>query len=116
MTELTLILDEQTVEIDLPLVHAAIAYHRQYQLRYWDALVLAAAKRAACVELLTEDFNDGRVVGRRISVNSLPGIATGRRQPLASISPSRLRTHLMPTSKRRFMLGGWCSDAEHRSS
>lgn len=50
----------QLVEIDLPLVHAAIAYHRQYQLRYWDALVLAAAKRAACVELLTEDFNDGQ--------------------------------------------------------
>ncbi len=50
----------QVVEIDLPLVHAAIAYHRQYQLRYWDSLILAAAKRAACVELLTEDFNDGQ--------------------------------------------------------
>jgi predicted nucleic acid-binding protein len=50
----------QVMDIDVPLVHAAIAYHRQYQLRYWDALVLAAAKRSGCVELLSEDFNDGQ--------------------------------------------------------
>jgi len=50
----------QVVDIDLALVEAAIGYHRQYQLRYWDALVLAAARRAVCIELLTEDFNEGQ--------------------------------------------------------
>jgi predicted nucleic acid-binding protein len=50
----------QVVDIDLLLVQAAIGYHQQYQLRYWDALILAAAKRAVCVELLTEDFTDGQ--------------------------------------------------------
>ncbi len=48
------------VEIDLLLVEAAISHHRQFQLRYWDALILAAAQRASCVELLSEDFNDGQ--------------------------------------------------------
>ena len=38
----------QVVEIHLPLVHAAISYHRQYQVRYWDALVLAAAVLLLC--------------------------------------------------------------------
>lgn len=50
----------QVVDIDVMLVRAAISYHRRYQLRYWDALVVAAAKRAGCVELLSEDFNDGQ--------------------------------------------------------
>jgi len=48
------------VDVDVPLVHAAIIYHRRYQLRYWDGLILAAAKRSACVELLSGDFNDGQ--------------------------------------------------------
>ncbi len=50
----------RVVDIDVPLVHAAISYHRRYQLRYWDALVLAAAKRSGCADLLSEDFNDGQ--------------------------------------------------------
>ena len=50
----------EVVGIDFALVLAAIAYHRQYQLRYWDALIVAAAKQAGCVELLSEDLNDGQ--------------------------------------------------------
>lgn len=48
------------VDIERALVHVAIDYHRRYQLRYWDALIVAAAKRGGCVELLSEDLNDGQ--------------------------------------------------------
>ena len=44
------------------------------QLRYWDALILAAAEFLSCRYLLTEDFQHGRTYGTVRAVN--PFVAT----------------------------------------
>ena len=47
------------VPIDVSLVEAAIAGSHSWQLSYWDALILVAARSAGCTRLLTEDLADG---------------------------------------------------------
>jgi predicted nucleic acid-binding protein len=51
------------VPIDANLVAAAIANARQWQLSYWDALILTAADAAGCDVVLSEDLNDGQAYG-----------------------------------------------------
>jgi predicted nucleic acid-binding protein len=48
-------------EIDLILVQRAIETHKIYGISYWDSLIVAAAERAQCKSILTEDLNDGQV-------------------------------------------------------
>ena len=55
------------VEIDAALVQRAIGVCRRYRISYWDALIVAAAERARCSRILSEDLNpeqsyDGVVV------------------------------------------------------
>lgn len=42
------------------LVARAIDLHEQFQLRYWDALIIATAKKEGCAEVLSEDMNHGQ--------------------------------------------------------
>jgi predicted nucleic acid-binding protein len=42
--------------VDYPLVQRAIETHIRYRIQYWDALVVAAAERANCTTIATEDF------------------------------------------------------------
>jgi predicted nucleic acid-binding protein len=51
------------VAIDEHHVTAAIAGHWSWGLSYWDALIVAAAERAGCNRLLTEDLADGATYG-----------------------------------------------------
>ena len=46
--------------IEPGLVAAAIKVHRQYQTRYWDSLIIATAVHQGCVEIASEDLNDGQ--------------------------------------------------------
>ena len=48
------------VELDLALVQRAIDTHKQYQVAYWDALIIASAERAGCDRILSEDLSDGQ--------------------------------------------------------
>lgn len=48
---------------DTALVKSAIHYSRTAQLSYWDSLVVAAANRAGCARLLSEDLNGGQQIG-----------------------------------------------------
>ncbi|HTC59642.1 MAG TPA: PIN domain-containing protein [Solirubrobacteraceae bacterium] len=48
---------------DTALVKSAIQTSRASQISYWDGLVVAAATRAGCELLLTEDLNDGQRFG-----------------------------------------------------
>lgn len=48
-------------EVDLSLVHRAIDVHKRYGLAYWDGLIVAAAERAGCASILTEDLSSGDV-------------------------------------------------------
>ena len=49
------------VEIDLKLVERAISIHEEARISYWDALIVAAAERAGCAKILSEDLNAGQV-------------------------------------------------------
>lgn len=46
--------------IPLSLVERAIDLHERFQLRYWDALIIATAKQEGCNEVLSEDMNHGQ--------------------------------------------------------
>ncbi len=35
----------------------AIKISQKYKISYWDSLIVAAAKRAKCISILTEDLN-----------------------------------------------------------
>ncbi len=49
------------VDIDLTMVKRAIDIQGAYEMSYWDSLIIAAAERAECKEVISEDLNDGQV-------------------------------------------------------
>jgi predicted nucleic acid-binding protein len=51
------------------LVEEAWELEDRYSLSFWDALVVAAARKAGCEKLLTEDLQDGRDFGGTTVVN-----------------------------------------------
>ena len=57
------------VEIDAALVQRAIGVCRRYRISYWDALIVAAAERARCSRILSEDLNPGQSYNGVIVVN-----------------------------------------------
>jgi len=42
------------------MVERAIETHKQYQVGYWDSLIIAAAERAGCTEIYSENLNAGQ--------------------------------------------------------
>jgi predicted nucleic acid-binding protein len=48
------------VDTDISLVRRAIDTRQTYQLSYWDGLIIAAAERAGCRRILSEDLNSGQ--------------------------------------------------------
>jgi predicted nucleic acid-binding protein len=63
------LLDLPTVEIAAIHIHMALEYEEQYQVSFWDALILAAANWADVPILYTEDLNDGQLYGSVRVVN-----------------------------------------------
>ena len=63
------------VEIDLQLVLGATAIHRLYGINYWDSLIVAAAHRAGCTQILTEDLNTGQSYQNILAVNPFSEIS-----------------------------------------
>lgn len=47
-------------EIDLSLVRRAVGTCKEYGISYWDSLIVAAAGRAGCRKILSEDLNNGQ--------------------------------------------------------
>ncbi len=48
------------VEIDYHLVVRAVETHCRYGVSYWDSLIVAAAERASCTRILSEDLSHGQ--------------------------------------------------------
>lgn len=48
------------IDLDFRMVRHAIEIHRRHAIAYWDALIVAAAHRAECSQILTEDLNAGQ--------------------------------------------------------
>ncbi len=49
-----------TLALTPDLFRAAVDLHSRFQLSYWDAAILAAAKHMGCGTLYSEDLNDGQ--------------------------------------------------------
>ncbi|MBF0387630.1 MAG: PIN domain-containing protein [Candidatus Omnitrophica bacterium] len=57
------------VEMDRHLSFRAIDICAEHRINYWDSLILAAAERAKCRTLLTEDFTHNRKYGLVKAIN-----------------------------------------------
>ena len=57
------------VEIDVALVRRAIDTCGRYQISYWDGLIVAAAERAGCTRLISEDLNAGQSYNGVMAIN-----------------------------------------------
>jgi len=50
-------------ELTITVVHAAFATRARWDLSYWDAAILEAARSAGCAIVLSEDLADGQDYG-----------------------------------------------------
>jgi predicted nucleic acid-binding protein len=50
------------VTVEVSHILEAIKLHRLYQISFWDALIVFAAKAAACSQLFTEDMQHGQII------------------------------------------------------
>jgi predicted nucleic acid-binding protein len=50
-------------EITVAIMRAAIESANRYQISYWDAAIIEAARALSCGEVLSEDLNDGQRYG-----------------------------------------------------
>lgn len=55
-------------------VNDALALLERFQINYWDAAILAAARIAGCDTVYTEDLNDGQDYDGVRAVNPFSGI------------------------------------------
>lgn len=65
------------VSVDEAMVEAALDLHERFQIRYWDALIVAAAKLSGCICVLSEDLSavqdyDGMTVVNPFTAPALP--------------------------------------------
>jgi predicted nucleic acid-binding protein len=49
-----------TLDVTVAVVRAAIDLQQRFQLSYWDAAILGAAKQLGCKTVYSEDLNDGQ--------------------------------------------------------
>lgn len=52
--------DSPVQPITLAVVRSAMATKDRFQISYWDATIIAAAKALGCEEILSEDLSDGQ--------------------------------------------------------
>jgi predicted nucleic acid-binding protein len=52
-----------TQELTLAVLDDALALKARFQISYWDAAIVAAARASGCTEVLSEDLNDGQDYG-----------------------------------------------------
>ncbi len=57
------------VQVDVPLVFAAMDTSRAATISLWDALMIEAARQARCGRILTEDLSHGQVI-RNVAVEN----------------------------------------------
>lgn len=56
------------------ILQSALDIKERFQISYWDAAIIAAAKAARCEELLSEDLNHGQNYDGVIVVNPFMGL------------------------------------------
>ena len=63
-----------TLELTPALFRDALDFHQRFQLSYWDAAILAAAKRMGCRTVFSEDLNDGQNYDGVTVINPFTGV------------------------------------------
>lgn len=66
------------VQVDAPLILAAIDASRRYQLSFWDAMIVQAALQAGASVLYSEDMQDGRAFESMMVRNPFAALASER--------------------------------------
>lgn len=61
-------------ELTFSILHSALACKDRYQISYWDAAIIEAARAAGCREVLSEDLQDGHDYGGVRVVNPFRGL------------------------------------------
>jgi predicted nucleic acid-binding protein len=61
--------DMRVVSLETAHVWEAVHLAEEYEINYWDALILAAAERAKCRTLLTEDLTHNHKYGTVKAIN-----------------------------------------------
>ena len=56
-------------EVTSDMLREAIKIRREYGIQYHDAVMIAAAKKLGCHEIVTEDLNDGQIYCGMVAVN-----------------------------------------------
>jgi predicted nucleic acid-binding protein len=51
----------------------AVDYQKQFQLSFWDAMVVLSAARLGCKQLLSEDLSHGQLYGDVLVLNPFTG-------------------------------------------
>ena len=72
--EIQRISEFHVVEISAELVLRAIEIQSEYELSYWDSLIVAAAEFASCDTVWSEDLNDGQRYGEVTVKNPFAGL------------------------------------------
>lgn len=62
-----------TLALTPALFRAAVDAHQRFQLSYWDAAIVAAAKEMGCHTVFSEDLNDGQDYDGVKAVNPFKG-------------------------------------------
>jgi predicted nucleic acid-binding protein len=55
-------------------VASAFEFEDQYGINFWDALIVATARKSGAIRILSEDFNDGQLYAGMIAENPFAGI------------------------------------------
>ena len=58
----------EVVPVEVATVREAIRLARRYPLSHWDSLIVAAALRAGCDTLYSEDMQNGQIFDNRLTV------------------------------------------------
>lgn len=58
-----------TAPMDARVFRAAIGVEREFRTSWWDSLILASALAAGCTHLLSEDMQQGQMIGRLRIIN-----------------------------------------------
>lgn len=61
-------------ELTVAILNAALSCKDRYQIGYWDAAIVEAARAAGCREVLSEDLQDGEDFGGVRVVNPFRGV------------------------------------------
>ena len=60
-------------EVTSDMIRNAIEIRNGYRIQYYDAIIIAAAEKYGCSEIVTEDLNDGQLYRGMMAVNPFNG-------------------------------------------